>query len=71
MGVLSGTVEVANTYNAPIFSISLEEEGLPSGAIRSDSHFYVSSDGVGPGEKVAFVKQILSRILDILKARRG
>lgn len=71
MAVLSRTVEVANTYNAPIFSISLGEEGLPNEAVRSDSHFHVSSAGVGRHDQLLFVTQVLREILNILKARRG
>lgn len=71
MTVLSNTVNVANTYNAPIFSISLGEEELPCGAVRSASHFHVRSEGgAHDGCQYSFVVQVLSEILKILEERR-
>lgn len=46
VAVLSSTVDVGNTHNAPIVSISLGE-GLPRKAVRSFGHFHVNSVRVG------------------------
>lgn len=73
MAILNSTVEVANTYNAPIFSISLGEEELPDGAVRSADHAQVSSTawgGGGEGDQYAFVTEVLTEILVILRRRR-
>lgn len=72
MAILNSTVEVANTYSAPIFSISLGEEELPHGAVRSADHSrVVSSSGSGRGaDQYPFVTEVLSEILKILKQRR-
>ena len=71
MAVLKSTVEVANTFDARIFSISLGDDGRPSGAVRSDSHLHVSNARVGRGDDISLVKQVLTELVDILKARRG
>ena len=70
MAVLSNTVKVANTYNAPIFSISLGEEGLPNGAVMSDSHVHIANVGAGCRDQYSFVTVVLRTILTLLRARR-
>ena len=52
-------------------SIGLGKEGLRNGAVRSDSHFDVSCADVGSDGQFPFVQQVLTKTLDVLKARRG
>lgn len=71
MAVLSSTVEVANAYNAPIFSIRLGEEELSHGAVTSACHYHVSSvRSEHASIQYSFVAQVLREILHNIVEQR-